>query len=240
MPVEIARIVKPGGMPMPQNEAWTIRQKITGVLVRQARQDAGKTLKECGQVLGLSSSTLSAVEHGKRSISLPELEVLAYYLEISLDQLLNGSPKPAHTPLEELPGGEILTLRHRIVGALLRKARLNRDLTQADLAKRAGVSKSQLSQYELGEKPIPLVELEAMAEILDIPFNHFLDAGIGPVGEQQQLEREWERFAELPPAVRAFVLEPSNLSYVNLAMSLSAVPAERLRNIAASLLDITL
>jgi len=240
MPVEIARIVKLGGMPMPQKEAWTIRQKITGVLVRQARQDAGKTLKECGQVLGLSSSTLSAVEHGKRSISLPELEVLAYYLEISLDQLLNGSPKPTHTPLEELPGNEILMLRHRIVGALLRKARLNRDLTQADLAKRVGVSKSQLSQYELGEKPIPLVELEAMAEILDIPFTHFLDEGIGPVGEQQQLERDWERFAELPPAVRAFVLEPSNMSYVNLAISLSAVPAERLRNIAASLLDITL
>ena len=65
---------------MPQQEALILKQKITGVLLRQARQDAGKSLKECGQVLGLSSGAISAIERGKRAISLPELEMLAYYL----------------------------------------------------------------------------------------------------------------------------------------------------------------
>lgn len=225
---------------MSQKEAWILRQKITGVLLRQARQDAGKTLKECGRVLGLSSSVISAIERGKRAISLPELEMLAYYLGIPLNQLLNGESPPDPTPVEELPGAEMLVLRHRIIGALLRQARLKEDLTQAELAESAGVSKSRMSHYELGERPIPLAELETMSEILGVPLAHFLDEGIGPIGEQQQQEREWQLFTELDPDIRAFVLEPTNHSYLQLAMSLSSVPADGLRNIAASLLDITL
>jgi transcriptional regulator with XRE-family HTH domain len=225
---------------MPQNEAWTLRQKITGVLLRQARTDAGKTLKECGRVLDLSSSALSAIEHGRRPISLPELEMLAYYLSVPLDQLLNGGAAPARAPVEALQSAELLALRHRIIGGILRQARLETDLTQAELAKRIGVSKMRLSQYELAEKPIPLVELEAIAETLDVPLSDFLDEGVGPVGEQQRLDREYRQFAELPSDVRAFILEPTNQGYLDLAMSLSAVPAEGLRNIAASLLEITM
>lgn len=225
---------------MPQNEVWTIRQKITGVLLRQARLDTGKSLKECGEVLGLSSSAFSAIEHGRRAISLPELEMLAYYLGVPLEQLLNGSSESQQTPIEALPSNELLALRHRIIGALLRQSRVDQDLSQAELAKTVGVSKRRLSQYELGEKPIPLVELETMAEVLEIPIAHFLDEGVGPIGEQQQIEREWQQFVKLPPEVRTFVLEPTNLGYLQLAISLSAASADRLRDIAASLLDITL
>ncbi len=225
---------------MPQKEAWILRQKITGVLLRQARQDAGKTLKECGRVLGLSSSAMSAIEHDKRAISLPEVEMLAYYLGTPLNRLLNGGSPPDQKYAEELPGEELLALRQRIVGAVLRQVRLEQNLSQAELAKRVGVSKSRLSQYELGERPIPVVELEAMCEILERPLTHFLDEGIGPIGEKQRQDREWKLFLELPPDVRDFVLEPTNISYLQLAMSLSGVPADGLRDIAASLLDITM
>ncbi len=225
---------------MSQNEVWTIRQKITGVLLRQARVDSGKTLKECGRALCLSSSALSAIEHGRRPISLPELEILAYYLDIPVEHLLNGSTEPARVPVEALPSEELLALRHRIIGTLLRQARLELDLGQAELAKRIGISKRRLSQYELGERPIPLVELEAMAETLDIPMSDLLDEGVGPVGEHQRLERDYQQFVKLPPDVRAFVLEPTNLGYLELALSLSATPADSLRNIATSLLEITL
>jgi transcriptional regulator with XRE-family HTH domain len=225
---------------MAQKEMWAVQRKITGVLLRQARLDAGKTLKECGHVLGLSSGAISSVEHGRRAISLPELEMLAFYLGVSLDQLLNGSVKPSRAPADELPRDELLVLRHRIVGALLRQARVELSLSQAELAKRVGVSKRQLSHYELGEKPIPLVELESLAEALEVPLHHFLDEGIGPFGEQQQSDRQCQEFVKLPLEIREFVLEPANLSYLKLAMSLSEASTDKLRSIAASLLDITL
>jgi transcriptional regulator with XRE-family HTH domain len=224
---------------MPQPEAWTLRQKIIGVLLRLARLEAGKSLKECGQVLDLSSGVVSSIERGKRGISLPELELLAYYLGVSLDHFFNNQITLSSPSPEEVPGAEVLTLRQRIIGVLLRQARLDMDLSQAELAKRVGLPKSRLSQYEQGEKPIPLVELEELAGALDVPLSHFLDEGVGPVGEQQQREKEWRQFAALPPEVRAFVVQPVNLSYLQLAMRLSDVPAGGLRDIAASLLDIT-
>lgn len=225
---------------MPENKAWILRQKILGVLVRQARTGAGKSLKECGLVLGLTSGAISAIEYGRRAISLPELEILAYYLRVPLEFFLDGAAETASVPVEELPSEELLALRQRIVGAALRQARLDLDLSQTELAKSIGVSKRKLSQYELGEKPIPLVELEAMTDILQVPMAHFLNEGVGPIGEEQQRQRDWQRFSDLSPEVRSFVLEPANQGYLQLAMSLSNVPADRLRNIAASLLDITL
>jgi transcriptional regulator with XRE-family HTH domain len=225
---------------MAQPEKWTLRQKIIGVLLRQARLEVGKTLKECGQVLGFSSGVVSAIEHGKRAISLPELELLAFYLSVPLDFFLNDGNAPSGPLPEELPSEEVLMLRHRIIAALLHQARSEQGLSQKELAEMAGLSKRRLSQYEQGQTPIPLVELEAMTEALDVPLTYFLDEGIGPVGEHQQREREWRQFTELPPDVRAFVLEPVNLSYLRMAMHLSHVPADGLRNIASSLLDITL
>jgi transcriptional regulator with XRE-family HTH domain len=224
---------------MPQSEAWTLRHKIIGVLLRQARLEVGKSLKECGQVLGVSSGIVSSIERGKRGISLPELELLAYYLGVPLDHLLNNGTTAVGPPVDELPGEEVLTLRQRIVGTLLRQARLGMDLSQAELARMVELPKGRLSQYEQGEKPIPLAELEALAEALDVPLTYFLDEGIGPVGEQQQRDKEWQQFVELPPDVRAFVLQPVNLNYLRLAMRLSKVQAGELRDIAASLLDIT-
>ena len=167
---------------MAQNEASKVRQKITGVLLRQARMDAGKTLKECGRVLGVSSGAISAIEHGRRSISLPELEILAYYLGVPLDRLLNGGTKTLRTPVEELPSSELLALRHRIIGAVLRQARLELDLNQNELARSAGMSRRRLSQYELGERPVPLTHLAALAGILEIPMDVFMDEGLGPIG----------------------------------------------------------
>ena len=100
----------------------------------------------------------------------------------------------------------------------------------------------------LGRRLLPLArdrggadapDLAAIAEVLELPLSYFLDEGVGPVGERQQREKEWRLFVDLDAEVRAFVLEPANRSYLQLAMSLSDIPADGLRNIAANLLEIT-
>lgn len=61
-----------------------IQRKIVGALLRQARQKAGKSQKECANLLSISTRRISQYEYGKRDIAPSELEVLAPYLEIQM------------------------------------------------------------------------------------------------------------------------------------------------------------
>jgi len=223
---------------MADQEALALRNRIVGVLLRDARTRADKTKRECAVALGVSTATITAYEEGRKSISLPELEALAFFLGAPVThfwdeeaQLLAEERLP---PLEE-----IMRLRHRIVGALLRQARTEADKTQKELAQLLGCSPSRISAYEYGERPIPLAELEVLAQALDRPLEYFLDERSGPVGEWEKEQAAYRAFLELPEDIREFVVKPVNRSYLDVAMKLAGMPADALRTIAEGLLDIT-
>ena len=219
-------------------EKLALRNRIIGVLLRNERKRAKKAKQECATVLGVSTNTITAYEEGRRPISLPEIEVLAYALGSRMSQLLEAEPEPTSEE-EPPPLLEVLALRHRIVGALLRQARMEADISQKELAKLAGVSANRFSAYEHGERPIPLAELELVAQHLHIPLTYFLDNQKGPVGEWHQQEEAWQRFSELPRDVQDFVIQPANIKYLEVAMRLAQMPSGGLRAIAEGLLDIS-
>ena len=220
--------------------AQTVRSKIIGVLIKDARQVRGLDLAACAAAAGCSAEALASIESGQTSPSLPALEILAYVLDVPLsyfwgDRVLSEQHPPERAAL---PVAEVAAIRQRIVGALLRQARLNARLEAADVAASAGIPPARLNGYELGQSPIPLPELEAMAMRLGVPIEHFLEEA-GPVGEWDSTQRAFERFSQLPPELREFVSRPINESYLRLAQRLSRLPAGELRGIAASLLEIT-
>nr|MBC7245398.1 helix-turn-helix transcriptional regulator [Chloroflexota bacterium] len=59
-----------------------IQRKIIGALLRQARQQAGKTQKECAEKLGISARRIAQYEEGERDIPPAEFEVLGPYLGV--------------------------------------------------------------------------------------------------------------------------------------------------------------
>ena len=61
-----------------------LRSRKLGVLIRDARLAARKTVPECAQLVGVTSGLLRAWEIGSKAPSLPELEVLAYSLHLPL------------------------------------------------------------------------------------------------------------------------------------------------------------
>jgi transcriptional regulator with XRE-family HTH domain len=219
-------------------EKLVLRNRIIGLLMRDARERAEKTKRECAAALGVSSGTITAYEDGRKSISLPELEVLAYVLDTQMAHFWERDaglmPDETQMPLEE-----VLALRHRIVGALLRQARLKADMSQKELAEVVGCSTRRLSSYEYGERPVPLAELELLAQHLHVSLEYFLDNQDGPVGEWHRQQEAWNLFQELPEEVREFVTQPINVRYLEVAMKLSQMPAGGLRAIAEGLLDIT-
>lgn len=223
---------------MEKVEAATIRKKILGVLLRNARIRAGMTIKDAAEAAGVSSSAISDYEYGRRDISLPHLEILAYTYRVPITYFWSDDPIPGDED-RELPGEGAIQLRRRIIGVLLRQARMESGYSQKDLAKVLGCSTSRIANYEFGRTDIPLPELEALAYHLDVPVSYFLDQGIRPRGEQIADKEELEHLAQLPEDVRKFMLQPGNLLYVRVAMQLSALSADAMRQIAEGLLDIT-
>ena len=221
-------------------EAMAIRSKIIGVLLRNARIRAGKSLKDCAAVLGCSPGTISQFEYGRKDITLPQLEVLAYFLGLPITYFWD---KDAISEEEEMdrPFDKIMTIRRKIIGVLLRQARLDAGKNQKQCAEALSCSADRISRYERGQMDIPLPELEALANFLDVPIAYFLDEQTTPLSRETPKDvRGAETLVELPPDVRDFVSNPTNALYVRIAMKLSTLSVDDLRGIAETLLDITL
>ncbi len=224
---------------MPNREVVELRNRILGVLIQNARARARASREECAAVLGVSEARFTAYEEGRKPISLPELELLARFLEIPLAAFRSPEAMNEYIQGGKLPDPDIfLPLRHRMVGAQLRRFRIEADRTQQELADILECSSSTISDYEYGRRPIPMAELEVLAHALSVTVNEFVDRQ-SEVGQWHRLREEFERFVELPPEVRDFVLRPINMSYLELAMKLASMPAGALRAIAEGLLEIT-
>jgi transcriptional regulator with XRE-family HTH domain len=218
-------------------ESIALQNRIIGILLRDARVRAGRTKRECANWLGVSVSTITAYEEGRKPVSLPELEALAFFLNVPVQHfwdynapLLSEEPSP--------PMQEVLDLRHRVIGALLQQARNEAGKSRKDLAQLLGCSVRRIVAYEHGEQPIPLVELGMLAKALNRPIEYFLDSS-GPIGKWEAEQRAFRMFRQLPPEIQEFVSRPINRSYLEVAMKLAEMPAGALRQIAEGLLEIT-
>jgi transcriptional regulator with XRE-family HTH domain len=215
--------------------------KMLGVLMRDARLARGKTAADCAGAMARSPGDYEAFELGEASPSLPELELLAYSLDVPLAYFWRDRTRAAHgEPADRgpVPAGDLAALRHRIIGVLVRQARLAAGQTPESLAEAAGVSTGWLLEAELGQQAIPVQTLEQIAARLGVGPEYFLEAH-GSVGEWESAERAAERVRSLPPELREFVSRPANEPYLNLALALSQVSNSRLRAIAEALLDIS-
>jgi len=224
---------------MSLSEKLFLRNKILGVMIRDARHKAGKTQDDCGAFLGISASTFSDIEYGERPISLPELEAFAFLADVPLEHFFGDTLLEENSGARQPPSDELIELRNRVIGVLLRQARSVAGRTQVDCAEFLSVPDSRISAYEYGQTPIPLSELEALAGFLVTPVQTFVDEEHNPIGQQLRRKHTLEELEHLPREIQAFVLEPLNVNYLQTALKLSKMPADDLRAIAESLLEIT-
>ena len=223
---------------MTDRHTLTLRAKMLGAMLREARLAANKSLKETAALIGSTSSTLSSYERGRKAISLPELELFAYHLDIPLPYFLSGSTEAKKLKAVFDPT-TMVSLRQRMVGALLRKHRTEAGLSIRSLAETTGLSPRRVSVFERGERPIPLPELEALVFALGQSIEEYIDYE-GPVGEWVTSKRSLKLLLELPADLREFLSKPENQTYLRMAKNLSELSVEKLRALAEGLLDLTL
>jgi len=218
----------------------TIRTKKLGVLIRDARLTARRTVQECAEALGIRKSIFRAYEEGLRASSLPELETLVFYLDLPIDHFWGKQTKSeASSRIINLDLSKLLPLRQRKIGALLRQERMKASVSIRNLANQTGIASSRIKAFELGERPIPLPELEILVRTLGGRIESFFDRH-GPVGQWMISEDTVKHFLEMPVELREFVAMPVNRPYLQLAMKLSNMSRDKLRSVAEDLLDITL
>ena len=217
-----------------------IKAKRLGVLIRDARQVACKTQDECAEAIGLPQETLNAYELGQQAPSLPELELLAYFLKVPLDHFLSGDGLLEDHPTDTVIDLQrLISLRQKIIGVVLRKGRLEKGLSLGDVSERTGIAVTQLEAYEMGLKPVPVPELTFLAHELNGQLRAFEDT-TGPVGAWIIQQRYLKSFTELDADLQEFVSKPVNRPYLEVAQRLSEMSADKLRIIAETLLEITL
>lgn len=218
-----------------------IRNRIIGALVKRARLKAGKSRRECAELLGCSPFAFSQYEQGRWGLSLSQLEVLAKPLKVPAANLWDDSSVPPDEPEEDTATlRQAMLIRRKILAVQFRQCRRAGGLTQKEMGQVLGRSTGIIGRYERGERDIPLAELEVAAGRCGKALGDFFEEPAAAPSQFEVKLQSLDGLSELPPDVREFVLKPTNALYLRIAMLLSSMKADSLRQIAETLLDITL
>lgn len=68
----------------------------------------------------------------------------------------------------------VVSMKKRHLAALLRKVRVDSNLTQGQIAESIGQTQSYVSKYENGEQRLDLIELESVCNAVGIPLTEFV------------------------------------------------------------------
>jgi transcriptional regulator with XRE-family HTH domain len=220
--------------------AISIISKKMGVLLKSARTQKGESKKTCADILGVSSRMISKYESGEKSPSLPELEVLSYYLDVPLERFWEDVVPEEHDKLESLQNlAGKLEIRNLKIGATMRKYRKESKLSMKEVAEKIGVTTYRLKSYEEGKFPVPVAELNAILRLYDQEIDDLV-VDKGPIADWAHEKKAGAQFNDLPKDLQDFILKPVNRPYLDIAVKLSRMSVDKMRDVAEGLLDITL
>lgn len=224
-----------------EEERLAVKRRIIGTLLEDARLSAGRVPGDAAAVLGIPQDDYQAFEAGELAPTLPQLEVLAYYFNVPIGHFWQGDTlaveRREETIRQRVP--EVTMLRQRIIGVRLQQLREQAGLSIEDVAAHTGFDTYLIESIESGQASLPINHLETLTYAVQGSLDELMD-GHGPIGGWLQAQDDFEEFASLPAELREFVLKPINRSYLELALRLSDMEADRLRTIAESILEITL
>lgn len=236
---EAQQAATPQAKPMDFSESYRIRAKMVGVLLHDARMNAARSVEDCARLLHVTSQQIEAWEFGDIVPSLPQLELLAYYLDVPVSHFWGTQTLEEDRHTVTSAQDEYLALRDRMVGALLRKAREDNSISIEDLSSSSGIPVATILHYELGELSLPMHELSVLASGVKKNMAYFLE-GSSHVGEWLSQQEQWKHFADMSQELREFAASPKNVGYIEIAHMLSKMPTDKLRVIGESFLDITM
>lgn len=146
--------------------------KVRGQYIRQVREERGLSLQELARRTQLSVSYLSEIERGTKTPSLKTLEKIAGSLNVPKSQLIEDTDRAAIS-----------------LGERLRLVREERGLSLSELAEKAGISPSYLSEIERDNVYPAIHTLKLLANSLKVSVSSLIGPG-GTIGQKLRRARE--------------------------------------------------
>jgi transcriptional regulator with XRE-family HTH domain len=225
----------------------SIKMKKMGLKLAMTRQNSGYSLAGLSRDTGIDTALLAAFEQGAASPSLPQLENLATTFGRSIDDFI--SEKPLESKKDSIDPISLVKrekLHNRMIGLQIKKHRLDQNISVDSLAQACGITLPEMEAYESGLSSIPFMTLVALCHELGISIGTFIttqpssQTGTTQVQEPQFQVNSTIPVLDLPQELLEFVNKPVNLPFVELAQKMSQMDAKKLRQIAESILEITL
>jgi transcriptional regulator with XRE-family HTH domain len=206
-----------------------------GIRLAKAREAAGKSAKECASVLGVPLKKYQKIENGTIIPALPEVEVLAYFLGVLPEDILENHPaefEKKGASAEQLQ--QIMQLRHRILSATLQLVRSQKNLSLKETSNLSRISIARIKRYEMTSAPIPMNDLAALCKVLEISLRTLYDQSGFLAEGRTKMEKE-RAYLQLPVELKEFFTQSENLEFLKLAKSLKETGLENLESLAVGL-----
>lgn len=126
--------------------------------LKYLRERNGEMQKDIAELLSISKQTASVYEKGECEPDIEKLILLADHFVVTIDDLLRKDLRP---PKPRCAGN-------------LKFYREKYELTQDDIGKLIGVGQKEVSNYEKGNREIPLLKLLILSEYFGITLDQFV------------------------------------------------------------------
>lgn len=217
----------------------TLRMHKLGVLLLDARLVSRRSIEECAAAISVSPEIFQSFEAGEASPSLPQLEALAFFLDLPIEHFWGSEALSESMTDASLQNADRLAeLRNRIIGTRLQMLRNTTGMTLDAISALSSIAVERLKTFEEGTAPVSLPELEVLANVLETRVESFFDDH-GTIGAWRTQQLAIQKFMDLPEQHQQFFLQPVNRPYLDLALRLSELSVEKLRGVAEGLLEIT-
>ena len=173
--------------------------------LREIRQHQKAAATELAKILGVSFQHYYAIERGEKQLSAEQLAKLSLALNVKMDELWGRDTSEAPANREETATNELFLQEN--FGARLKRARIEKNVTQKEVQKITGINNKTLSGYEQGVAKPPYKTLVSLSEIYEVSLDYLLGREERPSTKTELFKAELLRECEkLSPAQQKQVL----------------------------------
>lgn len=136
--------------------------------IKYLRERRGEMQKDIADLLSVSKQTASVYEKGEIEPDIEKLIKLADHFEISIDDLLRKDLRPP----KPMYAGNLKYLRQKS------------QLTQSDIGDLLKLGQKEISNYETGEREIPIAKIMLLADFFGVTLDQFVKQDLSEVKQQ--------------------------------------------------------